>query len=230
MNIAVILAGGKGSRLGGDIPKQMLLLGNKPVISWAVDTFHKSEIINKIIIVSEKSLLAEIKKLFPMDNYPKIFSYIEGGIERSDSSYNAIKSFEFNDDDNFLFHDAARPFVSEKIINAVIEKLKDYRACGTYIKATDTVTVIEDSIVKSIPERNIMFYAQTPQGFKYGIIKRAHEKYREMKNFSATDDVSLALNIGIEIGAVEGSDINIKITTQRDLRFAEFIISDGKNA
>ena len=227
MNIAVILAGGKGLRLGNIIPKQMLMLGNKPLIAWSVDTFHKADIIDKIIIVSEKNLIHEIQNLFPAAGYPKIISFIEGGEERSDSSYNALISSEFSDDDIFLFHDAARPFVTEEIIIKIISNVKATGACGTYIQSTDTVALLRDSIVESIPERKTVHYAQTPQGFRYDLIKKAHEILKKNVEMAVTDDISLVFNMGYTVSSIKGSLQNIKITTELDFRFAEFLIVDG---
>ncbi len=227
MNIAVILAGGKGLRLGNKKPKQMIMLGDKPVISWSVDTFHKIDLIEKIIIVSEKSLIDEIKNLFPAVDYPKIQSFIEGGEERSDSSYNALISSEFSKDDIFLFHDAARPFVTEEIIREMINKVKISGACGTYIPSTDTVALINNSIIKTIPERKSVYSAQTPQGFRFELIKQAHDLQKLNKSMSVTDDISLILNMGHAVSSIAGSVKNIKITTELDLKFAEFLIADG---
>jgi len=227
MNVAVILAGGKGLRLGNKVPKQMLLLGNKPVISWSVDTFHKIKLIDKIIIVSEKNLINEMEKLFPRSSYPKILNFVEGGEERSDSSYNALISSNFRDDDIFLFHDAARPFVSEEIIIQLINEVNISGACGTYIQATDTITFINNSNVESIPERKSVYAAQTPQCFRYDIIKKAHLYQKDVRNMSITDDVSLVINLGYKVSAVKGYAENIKITTDLDFKFAEFIVSGG---
>ena len=227
MNIGVILAGGKGLRLGSDIPKQILHLGSKPVIAWSVDTFHKCENIDKLIIVSEKNLLKQIKELFPEKNYPKILSFTEGGEERSDSSYNAIISGNFSDEDIFLFHDAARPFVTEEIIVNMIKKVQEKGACGTYIPSSDTVAIVNNSLIESIPERRKVFSAQTPQGFRYGIIKKAHELQKKIKNTDITDDVSLVINMGTDVSVINGSPLNIKITTDIDLKFAEYLVNGG---
>jgi 2-C-methyl-D-erythritol 4-phosphate cytidylyltransferase len=227
MNVAVILAGGKGLRLGSKKPKQMLILGAKPVISWSVDTFHKVDQIDRIIIVSEIGLMSEIKSLFPQKDYPKISSFVEGGAERSDSSWNALNSDMFDDNDIFLFHDAARPFVSEEIIVALIEKVKISGACGTYVRATDTIAIVNNSIVEYIPERKSVYSAQTPQGFRYNLIKKAHLYQNDFNNFTVTDDVSLVVNMGHEVIVIDGSYDNIKITNESDLAFAQFKISGG---
>lgn len=226
MNIAVILAGGRGVRLGGDIPKQMLNLGGKPVIAWAVDTFHKHDSIDKIIIVSEKNTLNQIRELFPGKKYTKILSFIEGGDERSDSSYNAIICSEFGDDDIFLIHDAARPFISPAIITKVIDEVKVSGACGTYIYSTDTVAIIKDSEIHSIPERKSVYSAQTPQGFRYSLLRKAHD-FQRLNKIPVTDDVSLLFNIGVKVSVINGSEFNIKITNPIDFKFAEYLISGG---
>jgi len=228
MNYAVILAGGKGLRLGGDIPKQLLPLGDKPVIRWSVEAFHSVDEINEIIVVAEKNTLQTVKEMLPSDEFPKIKSYIEGGKERSDSSYNALIAGDFSADDIFLFHDAARPFITTDIIKAEIEEIIVSGAAGVYIPAVDTVTVAEKGIVSSIPDRKNVYYAQTPQGFRYSIIRGAHEKYRKGEiDITVTDDVSLVMASGHDIKMVTGSVQNFKITTEYDYRIAELIVSKG---
>ena len=228
MNYAVILAGGKGLRLGGDVPKQLLPLGGKPVIRWSAQTFHSVDEIDKIIVVGEKNSLIKIREILPQSDFPKIINFIEGGNERSDSSYNALVSGEFSHNDIFLFHDAARPFITPEIIKSLVAEVKDSGAAGVYIPAVDTVTIAENNSVSHIPERKDVFYAQTPQGFRYDIIKNAHEKYRGGGlNIKVTDDVSLVMAAGHNIKLVNGSVLNFKITTDFDYRIAEFIAGSG---
>ncbi|HPF05650.1 MAG TPA: 2-C-methyl-D-erythritol 4-phosphate cytidylyltransferase [Spirochaetota bacterium] len=228
MIYAVILAGGKGLRLGGDIPKQLLPLAGKPVIRWSAETFQSVDEIDSIIVVGEKNSLETIKSMLPEQDFPKIISFIEGGAERSDSSYNALISREFSDDDIILFHDAARPFITADIIRAMITEIKVSGAAGIYIPAVDTVTIAENSKVITIPERRQVFYAQTPQGFRYNLIKSAHEKYKKGHlRIKATDDVSLVMAIGHDVKLVNGTALNFKITTDFDYRIAEFIAGNG---
>ncbi|HRX47063.1 MAG TPA: 2-C-methyl-D-erythritol 4-phosphate cytidylyltransferase [Spirochaetota bacterium] len=228
MIYAVILAGGKGLRLGGDIPKQLLPLAGKPVIRWSAETFQSVDEIDYIIVVGEKNSLETIKSMLPEQDFPKIISFIEGGAERSDSSYNALISREFSDDDIILFHDAARPFITADIIRAMITEIKVSGAAGIYIPAVDTVTIAENSKVITIPERRQVFYAQTPQGFRYNLIKSAHEKYKKGHlRIKATDDVSLVMAIGHDVKLVNGTALNFKITTDFDYRIAEFIAGNG---
>jgi len=220
MVYAVILAGGKGLRLNSHTPKQLLMLGNRSVLKCSVDAFVNSPAVDRGIIVCEKGIMDIIRSDFTSEEYPEIAAFVEGGRERSDSSFNALKALPFNDDDIILFHDAARPFVTERIISDVVHKASITGAAGTYIPAVDTVAVIQDSIVKDIPERGNLYYAQTPQGFRYDIIRKAHEKAASGKGSSATDDVSLVMNMGIDVSMVSGEPFNFKITTDYDYSIA----------
>jgi 2-C-methyl-D-erythritol 4-phosphate cytidylyltransferase len=224
MVYAVVLAGGHGSRLNSDVPKQLLKLGDRLVIQWSVDVFIKSPSIDGVLIVCEKAVMDKIKNLFPADEYPDIIAYVNGGKERSDSSFNALKAHSFRDDDIVLFHDAARPFVTERIINEVVSQVKHTGAAGTYIPATDTVTVINGGIVQHIPERAELYYAQTPQGFRFEIINSAHDNSHQG---SVTDDVALVMNKGKNVSMVSGEPYNFKITSDFDYKVAQFLAEKG---
>lgn len=220
MIIAAILAGGKGERVGGSTPKQLLMLGNRPVIQWSVDTFHRHARIDEIIIVSEKSSLPEIRNIFPENDYPKITAIIEGGRERVDSSANAVFYKNYNREDIFLIHDAARPFISTSIIDELISTLDICDAAGVYIPSKDTIAVVENEIIDSIPERKKIYYAQTPQAFRYGLIADAHKNNQLNRIHGVTDDVSLVDSTGHDVHIVTGSDLNFKITTELDFKIA----------
>ena len=223
MIIAAILAGGRGERVGGTTPKQLLMLGDRPVIQWSVDTFHQYKQIDEIIIVSEKSFLPAIRNIFSEKDYPKIIAIIEGGIERVDSSANAVFFKKYNPDDIFMIHDAARPFINLSIIGELINTVKKHNAAGVYIPAKDTIAVAGNKIIDSIPERKKMFYAQTPQAFRYRLIMEAHKNYQLNRAHGITDDVSLVDSSGHDVYIVAGSDLNFKITTELDYKIASLI-------
>ena len=227
MIVAAILAGGKGERVGGSTPKQLLKLGNKPVIQWSVDTFHRHPRIDEIIIVSEKSSIPQIRNIFPEKDYPKITAIIEGGRERVDSSANAVFYKIYDRDDIFLIHDAARPFITPSIIDELISTLNFNDSAGVYIKAKDTITVVENEIVNSIPERRKIYYAQTPQAFRYGLISDAHKNNQLNRIHGVTDDVSLVSSTGHDVHIVIGSDLNFKITTELDYKIAELLAGNS---
>lgn len=221
---AIILAGGKGLRFGNTTPKQFLTLKNKPLIIWTLEAFNSMKSIDYIIVVSPEEYLVTIKTLISEHTITKVIQTIKGGATRQESSYNAVMSNNFNSDDILLIHDAARPFISDEIINNCIDETKKYGAAGVYVSAIDTITEIEDGFVKSIPPRKNLYYAQTPQSFKYTIIKRAHEKALQNPQNTFTDDVSLVLGTGCKVKKIEGDYNNIKITNPQDFELANWII------
>jgi 2-C-methyl-D-erythritol 4-phosphate cytidylyltransferase len=222
-NYAVILAGGSGLRAGSAVPKQFVNLSKKPVILWSIDAFDRIKEINKIIIVSHKDFIPWIEKRIKRKKTRKSFIIIPGGPTRQESSLNAVKSMEFRDDDILIFHDAARPFVSRRLIIETLNAAKIYGASAAYIPLTDTVAEISGLDVKSIPQREKLFRAQTPQAFRHEIIKKAHGIASSGLK-TATDDVALVLNAGYKIRMVSGDPANIKITTAEDFLYAKILI------
>jgi 2-C-methyl-D-erythritol 4-phosphate cytidylyltransferase len=217
---AIVLAGGKGLRLGGDIPKQFLPLGGRPVILRTIDLFQSLEGIDGIIVVLPADYISTFNNESEKYKYQKIIKVIAGGETRQGSAYNALNSYEFDDEDILIFHDAARPFVNKETVINLIDAVEETGSAGTYVKAVDTITEIRDDLVNNIPDRNSLYSAQTPQGFKYRIIKRAHDDARKAGIIGATDDVSLVLRTGEIVKAVHGDYGNFKITTDSDYRRA----------
>lgn len=226
MVYAVILAGGKGLRLNSSVPKQLLILEGRSVLQWSIDAFINSPSIDGVLIVCEKGIMDSVQAQFPSHSYPGIIAFVEGGKERSQSSFNALNAFPFKDDDIILFHDAARPFVTERIIDNVVSEVKRTGAAGTYIPAIDTVAVVLEGIVQDIPDRKKLFYAQTPQGFRFDIINKAHKK---SITAAVTDDVSLVMSLGHNVSMVDGDEFNFKITTDYDFSVAQFIAQGRKD-
>ena len=216
----IILAGGKGTRMEEDTPKQFLILGNKPLILWSTETFSKIDIIDHIIIVSPEEFIPETNALIKKHMPDKILKIISGGATRQKSAYNAVNCHEFHDDDILIFHDAARPFISKDIIIQCINETRIHGAASVYVPATDTIAEIEKGFVKSIPSRKNMYRTQTPQAFLYKIIEDAHEKALLKGINNVTDDVSLVISEGYKIKTVDGDELNIKITRKADFDFA----------
>jgi len=226
---AVILAGGKGLRLGADIPKQFLPLGKIPVILWSIKTFSEIKSIDHIIIVSPEDELERLDNLLKEHPYPKILKTISGGTTRQGSAHNALTCCDFNDNDIIIFHDAARPFITADIIENCIDETRKNGAAGVYIPATDTITEIESGEVKSIPARENLFYTQTPQCFQYHIIRDAHERALKKHDKTFTDDVSMVIDAGYTVVKVEGHSTNFKITNAFDYELAKWNISRSDN-
>jgi len=220
---AIIPAGGKGKRGGTEIPKQYLGFHGKELIAYTLELFQKSTLIDEIIISAEPdyfSLLNDIKEKY---NLTKISKIVEGGEERQDSVYNALKSIKADDDDLIAVHDGARPLLPENILTKAIQTAKEKGNALVCLKARDTL-LKGDQIVKEYFDRSEIYYVQTPQIFKYRDLMSAMKKAYE-KNFIGTDESMLIKELGININIVEGSMLNFKVTTATDIEMFEKLTS-----
>lgn len=221
---AIILAGGQGTRIKSDIPKQFLTIAGKPVIAHTIKKFTDAGI-NDIIVAAPSDYIEHTKDIINRNFEGIAAKVISGGETRQLSAYSALTCKTFSDDDILLFHDAARPFINSNTITQCIEKAKKHGACGVYVKATDTIAEADNDFVKSIPSREKLYYTQTPQAFQYKVIRHAHEIAQSKSEFDYTDDVKLVLNAGYKVKIIQGDYSNIKITTDFDLRFAGFLLN-----
>jgi len=229
-NVAVLLAGGSGKRMGSNLPKQFLTLGSKPIIQHSIEAFENHKQIDEICIVINADYHSEINELISLNNFSKVKHVLSGGKERSDSSLAAIDAYEREQNVFLIFHDAVRPFVSERIISDVITELKNGKTVAVAIPTSDTIFCLnEDESIQSVPPRQNLRRAQTPQAFKYSIIKNAYDIAMEDPNFIATDDCGVVLKYlpNEPIFIVDGDESNIKITFEQDLLHGSQIL-DGK--
>ncbi|MDP7180304.1 MAG: 2-C-methyl-D-erythritol 4-phosphate cytidylyltransferase [Candidatus Woesearchaeota archaeon] len=227
MNIAVILGGGKGSRMGGKVNKILLSLADKPLIYHTIKKFEDCSDVDEIILVINKDDIDETKLLVSKYKFNKIKKVIEGGEERQDSVCNGIRAIENGmEEDVVLIHNAANPFVSEESIVEVIKAVKDHGAAVAAHKAKDTIKEVDlYGFVERTLERDKLWQMQTPQGMKYGVALKAFEKaYTD--DVYATDDVALVERIGGRVKVIETNKENIKVTNPSDLVFAEKVIGD----
>ncbi|NPA64152.1 MAG: 2-C-methyl-D-erythritol 4-phosphate cytidylyltransferase [Epsilonproteobacteria bacterium] len=225
-NIAVILAGGKGTRFGSDIPKQFVKLAGKTIIEHTIDTFQRHNQIDEICIVMHPEWIWKAEEIVNKNNFTKVKKIISGGKERKDSSLSAIEAYSSLDGDvNLIFHDAVRPFVDHKIIDECIQALSHYNAVDVAIPATDTIIEVENRLIEKIPNRDRMMQGQTPQCFKLKTIKKAYEIAVQDKEFRPTDDCGVVKKYlpDEKIYVVTGSQKNIKITHAQDIFLADKI-------
>ncbi|MBR4704392.1 MAG: bifunctional cytidylyltransferase/SDR family oxidoreductase [Paludibacteraceae bacterium] len=218
-NIAVILAGGSGSRLGNDLPKQFLKVAGKQVIEHTIDVFENCALIDEICIVSKPDYVSNVEELVVKNQYKKVKKILNGGKERYDSSLAAINAYT-DDDLNLLFHDAVRPLVNERIIQDCVEALKHYNAVDVAAKTTDTIISVDSGeCIDFIPNRANLRNGQTPQCFKRGIIKRAYEIALADPDFVTTDDCGTVRRYLPDepIYVVAGENSNMKLTYVEDL-------------
>ena len=223
-NIVFILAGGIGSRIGGETPKQFLPLADgRSILEHSVDTFEASHYIDEIVIVMHPDWLEETQMIVRNNAWHKVKQVISGGKERWESSWNGISMYLKEDkkdmDTFYWFHDAARPFVSQDIISRVAEGLKSHLAVTVAVPVTDTLYQIKGNKVDAIRNRKEFMRAQTPQAFHYLVIGPAYMRAIEKGKIEATDDVGILMryNPEVEVFVVEGEEANKKITYKEDL-------------
>lgn len=223
--IAVILAGGSGTRLGGNLPKQFLEVNDKMIITYTLEAFQNHELIDEIVIVCSQEhfnfVESEIK-----GHFNKLQKVVTGGQERYHSSLAAISACDDGEEKKILIHDGVRPLVKKEIISNCITKLDTYNAVGVGIATTDTIWSVKDNCIASIPDRRTIYRAQTPQGFKLSTIKEAYKIALKDKNMLSTDDCGVVMHYlpDEKISTVMGDEKNIKITRKEDLVLFESII------
>ena len=226
-NIAIILAGGTGRRIGGETPKQFLPLDDgRSILEHSVDAFEQAPSIDEIAVVIHPDHLDTLQKLCQKNTWQKLSKIIPGGSERWESSWHAIlayldfsPSLEWRDGVGLLFHDAARPFVSQRIIADVAAALETHEAVTVAIPVTDTLYRVEDGKVREIPDRKDFMRAQTPQAFHLDLIADAYMKALAEDEIIATDDAGIVRKYEPRhhIFIVQGEETNRKITYKGDL-------------
>lgn len=217
MNVAVILAGGIGSRLGLSTPKQFFKVAGKMVIEHTVDVFEHNSHIDEIAIVSNPFYMAEIEALVLRNSWKKVKKILKGGKERYDSSLSAIQAYN-TPGINLIFHDAVRPLVSHRIIDDVVKALENYRAVDVALPSADTIVEIEGDFIEAIPDRSRLWRGQTPQAFRLETIREAYRIALQDPAFKVTDDCGVVKKYLPEekIYVVAGEEVNMKLTYKED--------------
>ncbi len=215
-NIAIILAGGLGSRFNNGTPKQFLYLQNRRIIDYSINTFYNHADVDDIVIVCNNSWVEIMRKEYPDCNI------IVGGKTRQESSLIGLRACP-KTTQIVILHDAARPFVSSGSISKSIQLLENYEAINLSVSTKDTVVYVDNNIISSIPKRENIYLSQTPQSFKYKTILNAHKKTEQI---DSTDDIQLVKNMNIDCYNLKGDINNIKITYKSDLDIAKLIIKN----
>jgi len=229
---AIIVAAGKGIRMDDKVRKQYLLLDNRPIISHTIEVFDECNIIDEIfLVVPEEDFVFCNENILNQQNFQKKVSLVAGGAERQDSVYNGLLAIDnIIDDSIVVIHDGVRPFISSEQLTECITCATDYDACIFGIPAYDTLKRVNSSgFIENTIERNTIWLAQTPQAFKYNLIRRAHENAIRT-GINGTDDAMLVELIGIKVKVIRGSRCNIKITTKEDLLLARAMVKSEEKA
>lgn len=236
MVYGVVLAGGVGSRMGGDKPKQYLTLKGKPVIIYTLEKFLSCPEFEKVIVLCPAQWLEHTKNLvkkYVPDSCDRVV-VIEGGVTRNDTIMNSIQYIEdegnLDDETVIVTHDSVRPFVTHRIIEENIAAAREFGACDTVIAATDTIVEAADNkFVSNIPNRKIMYQGQTPQSFKAKELKRVFNTLTDEEKDILTDAAKIYVIKGLPVALVEGETFNMKITYPYDFRVARSLIEDEEN-
>lgn len=218
-NYAIILAAGVGSRFGGDLPKQFVKIAGKSVLEHTIEVFEKHKSIDEIFLVITPQYRALCENILLKNDYKKITKLLNGGQTRKESSSIAIQSIG-DKEANLIIHDAARPFISDRIILDCINALKTFNAVDVAIPSADTIIQIKDNKIIAIPQRDNLRRGQTPQCFKLSLLKKAHKLAESDNNF--TDDCGIVAKYNLcDIFVVNGEEKNIKITHKEDIFTAD---------
>ena len=213
MNIALIVFAGSGSRIHSDIPKQFIKINDVELVVYTIKKFNDNPHIDEINLVTSKEYIPYVECFKEKYSLNKINKIIAGGASRQESVRLGLEALDYDDNDNILIHDGDRPLVSHAIINESIDFLKDNVASCPFIFKSDELIEVSNS-GRKIFLNNQEVDIQTPQAFKFGVIKTAHI---EKQALEFNDDISL-INSDL-VKFFEGDKYNFKVTTDDDLRF-----------
>jgi len=231
LNVAVILAAGRGERSGFEQPKQLMKLAGRPIIEHTIAAFQNTKAIDEILVVTSKDCISKIEELVATQRFDKVKGVILGGSERYESSVSAIEAYESRSRTckiRLIFHDAVRPLANERTINDVVEALENYNAVDVAVPTTDTIISVNpiSNTIDFIPERSKLRNGQTPQGFAFETIKAAYYDALRDPNFKTTDDCGVVLKYlpDEKIYVVSGENDNIKLTYREDLHMLDKLL------
>ncbi|MGB9773415.1 MAG: 2-C-methyl-D-erythritol 4-phosphate cytidylyltransferase [Bacteroidota bacterium] len=224
--VAVIVAGGRGERFGGAVPKQFALLGGVPILLRSLLAFELSECIDDIILVIREEDRQRVQEVIGTvasggTHLTKIRAIVPGGAERQDSAFSGVQAAEVAPGDLIGIHDVVRPLITTKLICDLYKAAERLQAVAPAIPVAETVKRVGDSgrILETVP-RKMLYLTQTPQVFEADLLRRAFIKARE-DGFFANDDAALVEHLGHAVWIIQGDPYNLKITTPEDLILAE---------
>lgn len=219
----IVLAGGKGSRMQSDVPKQYMELLGKPLLYYALKAFEDSKVEYVVLVTAEGAEEYCRKELVERFGFTKVTAIVSGGRERYASVWNGLKSLKDREPDYVLIHDGARPLVTAELINRLITETEQYGACVAGMPVKDTIQMTdEQGAITLTPKRDSLWMAQTPQSFEFSLVYDAYESLMGESEINVTDDAMVVgMYHDIPIQMVRGSYTNMKVTTPEDLVLAE---------
>ncbi|WP_448617626.1 SDR family NAD(P)-dependent oxidoreductase [Geodermatophilus sp. URMC 65] len=223
-NVAVVLAGGTGTRVGLSIPKQLIKVAGKPIIEHTIGVLHASPLIDEIVVMMTPGHLDAVHGILRSGAYPKVTRVLEGASTRNATTQRAIDALG-TEECNVLLHDAVRPLLTQRVIADCVDALDAYEAVDTAIPSADTIIQVDETgrTIDDVLRRSRLRRGQTPQCFRLSVIRRAYERAALDPDFEATDDCTVVLRYtpDVPIGVVRGEDRNMKVTEPIDVYLAD---------
>jgi 2-C-methyl-D-erythritol 4-phosphate cytidylyltransferase len=220
--VAVILGGGVGTRLGLDIPKQLIKIAGRTVLEHTLALMQAHPMVDEIVVTMAPGHLDPVHEMVRTGNYDKVTRIMEGGETRNHTS---LKALERLPECSVLFHDAVRPLLSDRIITDCFTALESYDAVDVAIPSADTIIQVDPDLntISDIPKRSLLRRGQTPQAFRASVLRAAYEIAMQDPDFTATDDCGVVLRYlpDVPIWVVAGEERNIKITDPIDVFLAD---------
>jgi len=220
---AIVLAAGSGKRMEQEVPKQYMNIGGAPLMSHCLRTFQKSKVTQIVLVVAPGDIEKCRKEIIERYHIDKCIAIVEGGEERYDSVYAGLKAIN---DGYVLIHDCARAFVTEDIIHRCMSAVALYESCVVGMPTKDTIKITDTHRkVLDTPDRSTVWTVQTPQCFEYNLIRGAYDKIMPNADPSITDDAMIVeMATDHDVHMIQGSYMNIKVTTPEDATFGEAIL------
>jgi 2-C-methyl-D-erythritol 4-phosphate cytidylyltransferase len=221
MNVAIVVAGGKGLRFGGDRPKQFLEVNGSPIIIHTLRQFERCREIGSVVVVLPAEETAGFQSLIAKFALQKVSRIVAGGVTRAQSVKQGLATIEGAE--VVAVHDGVRPLVTPAEIDSVVKAASESGAAILVARVSDTIKdVRSDCVVNTLPRVNLR-RALTPQCFRMEVLKQAYEELERLEaaGIEVTDDSFLVERLGINVTTIEGNSVNIKITKAEDLAFAE---------
>ncbi len=221
MNVAIILAGGIGSRMNlKDFPKQYLNVGGTPIIGYCLNTFQQHEEIDSIYIVADKTWEDFLGKWMSQNQINKFGGFVTPGESRQLSIYNALLAVEkeFQPEDNIIIHDAARPFVTKELLTVGLRELGSSEGVMPVLPAKDTFYQSDDrKVISALLPREKLFAGQAPEFFKLGKYVEIHKKMSKDEILKINGSSEIAYKSGLKVSLIAGEERNFKVTTPGDI-------------
>jgi 2-C-methyl-D-erythritol 4-phosphate cytidylyltransferase len=224
---AILPAAGLGTRMAGPQPKQFLILEGIPILIHSLRAFAAVPRVTAVYVAVRKPEIDRVKAQVLEHGFGDRVRVVEGGDNRQESVSHALAALDAQPEDIVLVHDAVRPLIDAATIDRTIDAVIEHGAAIVGLPAVDTIKQVErtahGAVITSTIPREFVVLAQTPQGFRYGLLQRAFAE-AQADGFVGTDEASLAERAGIPVAVVHGSQVNLKITQPGDLPLAEFYL------